>query len=161
MPSRHKQTAPPGNDPELAPLDAVRRHADALLRAAMECCRQHDRLARLQQEGSVELEEDAVHRLCETCDGMLGELARAYEQAAAHVRPDGEPAWWRRANAMWLASREYSRRHAGCDAGTRRLNRHRASDLASLHAEFELEGSALLALRHACDAYRSALPDVS
>ena len=139
----------------------IRQHADALHRAAEECCRQHDRFARLLKQTVVDVEELAVDGVCKACDHSLAELARAYGDAAATARPSGDPSWWRKANALWLASREYVQRHAGCDAVTRKLSHHAPGDLTKLHAEFELEASALLALRHACEAYRHTNPDAA
>jgi hypothetical protein len=139
----------------------VRQHADALFRAAQECCRQHDRFARLLARPVVDIEELAIDGLCKACDQSLEELANAYGQAAVSARPVSDNAWWHKANALWIASREYLRRHAGCDAVTRRMAHHSPSDLTKLHAEFELEASALLALRHACDAYQGTCPDAA
>ena len=139
----------------------VRQHADALFRAAQECCRQHDRFARLLARPVVDIEELAMDGLCKACDQSLAELANAYGHAAASVRPMTDSPWLHNANALWIASREYVRRHAGCDAVTRKMQHHAPSDLTKLHTEFELEASALLALRQACDAYRGTCPDAA
>lgn len=146
------------------PLEDVRHHADALLRAALECCRQHDRFARLlvrRVETSVEIEERAVEELCSACDQTLAKVVAAYEKAAAHVHPVHDATWWHRANSLWHASREYDRRHQGCDELTRRPASHSPHALGALQLQFELEASALLALRHACDAYACACPDAA
>jgi len=139
----------------------IRQHADALFRAAEECCRQHDRFARLLKRPVIDVEELALDGLCKACDKSLAEVARAYAEAAGAAKPDGDRTWWNKANALWLASREYVQRHAGCDAVTRKLAHHTPGDLAKLHAEFELEASALLALRQACEAYRHISPDAA
>lgn len=146
---------------EASPVDVVRQRADAMYRAATECCRQHDRFARITEKATMESEQRAAQRLVTICDESLAELATAYEKCAARVQPAAEEqGWWHRANALWHASREYVRR-AGTGA---RLNRDMASQhdpamLNDLHVEYELEASALLALRHATDAYRKERPD--
>ena len=162
MPIRkHAKTSRAQNVKSAASIAAVRQHADALFRAAQECCRQHDRFARLLARPLVDVEELAIEGMCKACDETLAELAKAYEAAAGSARPGTELPWWHKANALWIASREYVRRHAGCDAVTRRLGQHAPGDLAKLHTEFELEASALLALRHACDAYQGTCPDAA
>ena len=162
MPIRkHRSKRSPHNAEHAQSIITVRQHADALFRAAQECCRQHDRFARLLARPVVDVEELAMDGLCRACDQSLAELANAYGLAATGSKPLQDSEWWHRANALWIASREYVRRHAGCDAVTRRMGRHAPGDLANLHAEFELEASALLALRHACDAYRGTCPDAA
>ena len=133
---------------------AVRARADALYRGAIECCRQHDRAAKLSGDEELELEHRHLDALCAMCDGSLAELSAEYTEAAAHVHPDRDEAWWHKANALWHASREYARRHAGAEASARgNTNSHSADHLGSMQMEYELAASALLALRHAADAY--------
>jgi len=144
-----------------APAPAVRDHADALFRASMECCRQHDRFARLLAQGHVDSEEDAAQDLCHACDSTLERMAQSYASAAASLQPADRDGWWRQANALWIAAREYVRHHAGCDASARRVARHDPDRLGALHLEFELEASALLALRQACDGYARVRPGLS
>ena len=159
--SRQKSAAAP---PEARdPLTLVRSRADALYRAAVECCRQHDRAAKLHREDAEpELEHRHMDALCAMCDGSLTEMAAAYEAAAANVHPDRDEAWWHKANAMWHASREYGRRHAGCDALSKKLSgKHSPEQLRTMQMEYELEASALLALRHAADAYRKTRPELA
>jgi hypothetical protein len=141
-------------------LDAVREIADALCRAGSDCYHQHGRSARLIEKAPVGAEERGMERLCAVCDETLEKLAAAYEQQAASFRPDGtDDAWWHSANALWLASREYARRHRSCDAQTRGIaSLHSPSELETLHLEFEFEASALLALRQSCEAYGRARP---
>src|SRR5215216_6320441 len=91
-------------------LTLVRARADALYRAAVECCRQHDRAAKLFGSSEPELEHQHADALCAMCDGSLAELSEAYESAAAHVHPSEEVEWWHKANALWHSSREYARR---------------------------------------------------
>jgi len=152
--------------PENAPLDPVaqvRARADALYRAALECCRQHDRSAKLSSSpADPELEHKHLDALCKMCDGSLKEMAEAYTRAAAGVHPAGDEAWWHKANALWHASREYGRRHAGCDDLSRTVStKHDKGQLAAMQLEYELEASALLALRHAAEAYHRTRPDLA
>jgi hypothetical protein len=158
---RAKPAASPAASPD--PLVLVRARADALYRAAIECCRQHDRAARLHRApAEPELEHKHMDALCAMCDGSLSEMAAAYEAAAADVHPERDEAWWHKANSMWHASREYARRHAGCDALSHRLSaKHDPQQLAAMQLEYELEASALLALRHAADAYCKTRPELA
>lgn len=159
MPKTRRTESPPEHSPD--PIALVRHRADALFRAAIECCRQHDRAAKLHNGAEPDLEHEHVDALCAMCDGSLREMADAYETAAASVHPDGDQAWWHRANALWHACREYGRRHLVCDAMGRKLSaKHAPAQLASLQLEYELEASALLAMRQAADAYRKTRPDL-
>lgn len=160
MPTRSRKSAEL-SEQTLTPQTVARDHADALFRASLECCRQHDRFARLLAKGHVESEEDAAQDLCHACDSTLDRMAQAYASAVANVRPEGREEWWRQANGLWIAAREYVRHHAGCDELTRRVARHDADRLGALHMEFELEASALLALRQACDGYARVRPGLS
>jgi len=145
----------------VAPIELVRQHADAMQRAALECCRLHDRFAKLLGKSPVDGEENAADAACRACEEGLASMVTAYERAAARVQPERGEVWWHKANALWMASREYARRNAGCDAATRRLAHHAPADLTKLHTEFELQASALLALRQACEEYRRARPDAA
>ena len=140
----------------------VQARADALYRAARECCRQHDRAAKLSGTEEPELEHKHLDALCRMCDGSLVELSEAYEAAAAQVQPGHDESWWHKANALWHSSREYARRHAGCEALAKGVNsKHGAGKLGTMQMEYELEASALLALRHAADAYLKTRPGLS
>ena len=140
----------------------VRSRADALYRAAIECCRQHDRAARMSGDEEPELEHKHLDAICRMCDGSLAELSDAYTGAAAHVHPERDEPWWHKANALWHASREYARRHATCEAlGKGVSSKHNAGNLASMQMEYELEASSLLALRHAADAYLKTRPGLT
>ena len=155
--SRPVNTAP-AKDPMLS----VQYAADALYRGAVECCRQHDRSAKRSGADEPELEHKHLDALCAMCDGSLAELAEAYSEAAAHVTPDRDEAWWHKANNLWHASREYERRHAGCDDLAKKLSaKHSAEKLSAMQMEYELEASALLALRHAADAYFKTRPGLT
>ena len=158
-------TAAARRTPDNAPLDPmalVRSRADALYRAAMECCRQHDRSAKLSSApDGPDLEHDHLDALCKMCDGSLTEMATAYSQAAGGLHPGRDEAWWHKANSLWHASREYGRRHAGCEDLSRKVSgRHDADQLGNMQLEYELEASSLLALRHAAEAYRKTRPDL-
>ena len=160
----------PNPRPKIAPADAptdplalIRTRADALYRAAFECCRQHDRAAKLHKDSAEpELEHQHVDALCLMCDGSLSEMSDAYNDAAGDVHPDREELWWHKANNLWHASREYERRHAGCDDLAKKLSaKHSAEKLSAMQMEYELEASALLALRHAADAYFKTRPGLT
>jgi hypothetical protein len=151
MPNASRQSSAPPKDPMLA----VRARADALYRGAIECCRQHDRAAKISgDEEPDELEHRHLDALCAMCDGSLAELSAEYTEAAANVHPDRDEPWWHKANALWHASNEFARKHAACDDMAKGVaNKRSAERLASMQMEYELEASALLALRHAADAY--------
>lgn len=140
-------------------VDDVRDSADSLFRAAVECCHQHDRISRVSAKSAVEEELQAAHRACVACDETLRGLSEAYEKTSASVHPTGaDEGWWRRANGLWLASREYLRRNRECDASSKQFKEHGPDRLNELQTEYELEASSLLALRHAADAYRQDRP---
>jgi len=144
------------------PLLAVRQRADALYRAAVECCRQHDRAARLHRDTESELEHRHADALCAVCDDSLREMAEAYAAAAANVHPERDEPWWHKANALWHAAREYSRRHAGCDEMNRKVSsHHKPGQLAGMQMEYELLASAMLAMRQAADAYCRTRPELA
>ena len=158
MPSKKKKVARPSGAPK-PPVVAVRDAADALFRAATECCHQHDRVSRVHAKSDVEDELQAGVRACEHCDTVLSTMTAAYEAAAANVKPDGEDEkWWRHANGLWLASREYLRRHGAIEQATREFKEHGPDRLGTLQTEYELEASALLGLRHAAEAYKRERP---
>lgn len=158
MPNAVRQPADVTTDPILV----VRSRADALSRAAIECCRQHDRSAKLSSSHEdPELEHQHLDALCHMCDGSLSEMASAYEKTAGELDSALEAPWWHKANTLWHASREYARRHAGCDDLSKKVTaKHDAGQLGSMQMEYELEASALLALRHAAEAYRKTRPDL-
>jgi hypothetical protein len=144
------------------PVQSVMDAADALFRAAAECCHQHDRVSRVHEKSAVEEEVQVAQRVCQECDEVLRSFMTAYEQAAADVQVTGkDEGWWHRANGLWLASREYLRRNVGCDAASRELTEHGPDRLGELHTEYELEASALLALRHAAEAYKRDRPSAA
>lgn len=159
MPKTSRQTS---DAPPQDPIEAIRSRADALYRAAVECCRQHERSAKRSGAEEPELEHKHLDDMCRMCDGSLVEIADEYTMAAANLHPEGDAAWWHRANALWHASREYARRHAGCDALSKRVSgKHSAQNFTTMQMEYELEASSLLALRHAADAYLKTRPGLT
>lgn len=156
--ARGKKVARPSGAPK-TPVQQVREAADALFRAATECCHQHDRVSRVHAKSDVPEELEAGQRACEHCDQILSTLTSAYETTSANVKPDGaDEKWWRNANALWLASREYLRRHGAVEQATREFKEHGPDQLSGLQTEYELEASALLGLRHAAEAYKRDRP---
>ncbi len=148
-------TAAPASDLPSSPVAL----ADALCRSAAECCRQHDRVARIVERSEVETELAFAQQFCELLHTGLAKLLDTYEKAMAHEGAHGDEPWRQSANALRLASRDYLRRHNACDQAARKLQRHDSQLLAALAMEFEFEASALLALRHATEAYRKLRPD--
>lgn len=158
MPNASQKAAAPPVDP----MTLVRSRADALYRAAVECCRQHDRAAKLSATDEPELEHKHLDALCKMCDRSLAELAEAYSGTAAHVHPERDEPWWHKANALWHAAREYERRHAGSDAlGKSAATKHSAEKFKSMQMQYELEASSLLALSHAASAYLKTRPGLA
>jgi hypothetical protein len=148
---------------QLPPLEVARVKADAILRAALECCHQHDRYARLVAQPALEAEHRAADDMCVVVTNALIELAESYRESAKELRPNGSPdeEWWHRANALWHASREYGRRQTCCERQSQRAKGGRKPSpdgLADLVLQYDLEASALLALRQAADAYRRTRP---
>ena len=84
----------------------------------------------------------------------------AWEKAAAEGQGKNDEAFWHAANALWHASREYARRHHSCDTLHAKISRRSTDALGALTLEYELEASALLALRHAVSGYRKLRSDV-
>lgn len=157
MPRTTKQAVP--DDELLAPRDPLLDAADALHRWATEVCHQHDRYARLQAQTSEPAELRAAVTLVRQCDATLCDMVKRYEKAGAGARPDGDNAWWHSANALWLASREYVRRHEGCDRAERSVasgRTHSAERFGELQLHYELEASALLAVRQAAEGFHKA-----
>jgi hypothetical protein len=154
------KTAAAATAPASDPPASLVSLADALCRSAAECCRQHDRVARIVERSDVEVEVTFAQHFCEVMHEGLGKLLAAYDEATASNPGDG-PAWRARANALALATRDYLRRHNACDQAARKLHRHDSQLLATLAMEFEFEASALLTLRHATEAYRKERPEAA
>jgi hypothetical protein len=145
----------------LTGLDGARVAADAMLRAALECCHQHDRYARLVERRALDAEHRAADEACSVVSGALAQMAQAYGEVAKEIRPNGstDEEWWHRANALWHASREFGRRQLCGDGASRRAAKHDPEALGDLVVQYDLEASALLALRHAAEAYRKVRPE--
>ena len=153
------RTQPPRDDAD--PVASLYDRADAIYRWTVETCHQHDRFARVLAQTVDAREVRAAQELVHLCDETLCAMLKAYEKEATQGRPAGDDEWWHRANGLWHACREYVRRHDGCDRATRRTDLHSAEQLGALQVQYELEASALLALRHAADAYRKARPQAA
>lgn len=147
--------------PSASPVETLRQSADALYRAARECCRQRERYAQLIQIGALPDEERAALTMVTVSDELLRGILPQYEAAAAHRPESADAEWWRSANALWLASREYQRRNQGNEVATRSLREHDSSKLAELATGFDLEASALLAMCHALEGYRRVRPEAA
>src|SRR5687768_9529525 len=120
-----------------APSLPLCEKADALFRFASECCRQHRRYASLVDHDVSESEQHAALRLVALCDELLTEHVEAYERRAANEQQHRDEPWWRKANALWMASREYARRHRVSDMDSRRLAAHDARKLGRLALEYD------------------------
>ena len=138
--------------------DALRDQADVLYRAASECHRQHTRYSKLVDRGASEEEQKSALEMAFLCDDALGSAIVAYEKAASRGG-NSHDAWWHKGNMLWHASREYIRRHSSCNGMAKRLGRQSPNRLAELALAFDLESSALLALRMAADSYRNVRPE--
>lgn len=144
---------------DLGYVDTARGTADRLFRLATECARQRERYSRLVAAGAHEDEQLAALRVACLCDDQLFACAKAYEQMAQASSPQRTDDWWHTANQLWHACREYQRRHRNCDERSRQLLSHKADKLKELALEYDLEASALLALKMATSAYRKGCPD--
>jgi hypothetical protein len=136
-----------------------RELADALYRAASESCRQHSRYACVVEHDTLTVEQLAAAEAVELADQLLEDVAEKYERAASEMPRSPKEAWWHQANVLWLASREWLRHRDAGDGMTRAIRRHGVDELEVLTVEFMLEGSALLALRQAAEAYRKSRPE--
>lgn len=151
-----------GTESTFSDVECAAISADAVYRAALDAWHHHERLSRLVGSPTIEAEHRVAREMCTLCDNALTEMTDAYEQAARGLAPgDGDAEWWHKANGLWHASREYLRRHAGCDRLTRRIAAHSAEELGAMVVEFDLEASAVLALKHAAEAYRRTRPALS
>ncbi len=122
----------------------------------MECIRQRERYARLVASGAHDLEQLGAHRVAVVCDEILDEAVSAYEKLAGDASHSDDE-WRRQANALWHASREYRRRPA-TDTGAPGAQ-VKGGMLQKLAMEYDLEASALLALKLALGGFRQICPD--
>ncbi len=140
-------------------INPVLECADAMFRASIEACRQHERVGRLIEKGGSDEELTAVAKLCDLCQQQLTARTGEYETAAAAGQGKIDESIWHAANATWHASRDYARRHQSCDAVADKLSKHSSEKFGELHLEYELEASSVLALRQAIAAYKKVRPE--
>jgi hypothetical protein len=153
-------SAPSAPKTAASQIVALRMRADALFRCAAECCRQHERIARAQDRELTPTEQRIQTEVVRLCDAALTEIADDYEKCGARVHPTGDDEmWWRKANALWLSSREYIRRNRLSDLVGRRTSDQTPAKFGELQMDYELEASALLALQQAIAAYRKVRPE--
>ncbi len=133
--------------------------ADALARTSAETCRQHERLARLNDLGVSNSELAAAHAMVDTIDLALAECVRDYEKCCAKLPVSDDADIKQRANALWLAAREYLKRHSIAEKASHQLVQHDAEKFGVIKFEYELEASAMLALRHAMSSYSKLRPE--
>ena len=139
---------------------SLRDKADALYHAASECHRQHSRYGSLVDKDASEEEQKVALEMAFISDDGLATAMTSYEIAKEQADSHAGEAWWHKGNMLWHASKEYIRRHANCDGMSKRVGRQSRTRLAELTLSFDLEASALLALRMAADSYRTARPDL-
>ena len=143
-----------------ARIATLRDTADALYRAATECHRQHTRYSDLIDKDASDQDQKSALEMAFISDDSLATAMTNYENAKhADVQPQDD--WWHKSNMLWHASREYIRRHAGCEGMSKRVGRQTKNRLAEHVLSFDLEASALLALRMAADAYRATRPELA
>ena len=132
--------------------------ADALGRTAAETCRQHERLARLMELSVSQSELAAAYAMVDTIDLALAESVRDFEKCTAKLPVSEDADLKSKANALFLAARDYLRRHSIAEKASRQLTQHDAEKLGVIKFEFELEASAMLALRQATAAVGKIRP---
>lgn len=132
---------------------------DALARTAVETCRQHERLARLMALHVAQSELEAAHAMVDTIDLALAESVKDFEKICAKIPVTDQADLRQAANAMWLAAREYLRRHSIAEKASRQIAQRDADTLGDLQMEYELEASALLGLKQATSTYQKLRPD--
>ena len=147
-----------GSDSAPAARKEVLPCSDSLARTALETCRQHERLSRLMLLEVSFDELRAAHAMVETIDLALEESVAEFEKKSSRPGVTGSSELRAAANAMWLAARQYLRRHSMAERASRQI--HRSDDsLGDLHLEYQLEASSLLALRQATSAYQKLRPE--
>lgn len=145
--------APRQSKPSLHP---VRDAGDALYRAAQECCHQHERIGALIKVGADDQEFEAAWAMADMAEAQMGKRTEAYEAIAGAGRGAEPEDWWHRANALWMACREYARRYAASADAASRRKRHTAAQLGEIAVEYELEISARMAVKQAMKEYAGA-----
>lgn len=147
--------------PSKPSLHPVRDAADALYRAADESCAQHQRLTKVLGHQLDDMELEGVAEVVDLCDRLLSTATTRYEEAAKDGRGKESEEFWKAANALWMAAREYCRRHAQSDAIATRLKKHGAAQFNEISVEYELEMSARMALKQALGTYGKLRPDAA
>jgi hypothetical protein len=132
---------------------------DALARTATETCRQHERLAKLMSLGVAQSELEAAHAMVDTIDLALAESMKDFEKTYATGSVTDQVDLRQAANTMWLAAREYLRRHSIAEKASRQIAQRDADTLGDLQMEYELEASALLGLKQATVTYQKLRPE--
>jgi hypothetical protein len=155
-----KSSAPRSAPAGSSAVTSLADTADALFRSAIEACRQHERIARCSVRDCSDDELREMAELCTLGHRHLAARTAAWAKAGADGQGKSDDAFWHAANALWHSSREYARRHYSCDALTIKTTRHSTDAFGALTLEYELEASALLALRHAVAEYRKLHSDV-
>jgi len=150
----------PAIDPNITTIDVLRAKADGLFRIATECIRQQDRCAHLGSLSCAQTEKRLSQSAARQSIEALASMLEAYEKSSSTLKIDSaNEAWWRKANAIWMAAREFARRHSGTDAASKNIESSDAGRFGELALDFELEASALLALRQATESYRQVRPE--
>jgi hypothetical protein len=150
----------PAIDPNVTTVDLLRAKADGLFRTAQECIRQQDRCAHLGKLSCGQTEKRLAQSAARYAIEALATMLESYEKSSSSLKVDGaDEAWWRKANAVWMAAREFARRHSGTDAAAKDLSAPDAGRFGELAVDFELEASALLALRQAAASYAQVRPE--
>lgn len=140
-------------------LPTVQCAADAMFRAAAECCRQQARLARVLELSCGEEELNGVIEVSVVCARVLEAAGVHYAGLASDAHDGLDEACWHAANTLWHASREYARRHQACNVKSAKLSRHAPAQLGALAVEYELKASAVLALRYSVEQYGKVRPE--
>lgn len=133
--------------------------ADALGRTSAETCRQHERLARLMALRVSQSELAAAYAMVDTIDLALAECVRDFEKCCAKTPVSDDAELRQRANALFIAARDYLRRHSIAEKASHQLAHHDAEKLGVLKFEYELEASAMLSLRQATAAVAKIRPE--
>jgi hypothetical protein len=150
----------PAIDPNVTTVDLLRAKADGLFRTAQECIRQQDRCAHLGALSCGQTEKRLAQGAARHSIEALATMLESYEKSSSSLKVEGaDEAWWRKANAVWMAAREFARRHSGTDVNTKNIDTGDVGRFGELALDFELEASALLALRHAAAAYQTVRPE--
>jgi hypothetical protein len=83
-------------------------------------------------------------------------MTASYDKTATAAPEAKDQGWWHAANSMWNASNRFLQRTAGTDHVSRLAGKHSKDKLAELAMEYELERSALMALKRAVEEYGTA-----